>query len=406
MAEFLKTALPGRSPAIERLREEILDFAISPLARTLLLRGQIGVGKSTIARLIALMKRVAPLVGSEAETVLSGIKFNDYGAIEIISIPWYVELALTGLVPELANAQLFGNIRGAFTGALERFGVFAHASSGRRTRGADEVSEAAEMTGGVVFLDEIGDLEQSLQAKLLPVLSGGVFYPVGGEGNSKHKIDFHGTTICASWRDLNDGRVRPDLLSRIASYSLDVPSLADRAEDLDVIFDQLEHSTRSRTLRQVDRIIRTEPLADKDYWMAYREATPTLSRSDRSKLARFDWSQHGNLRGLSSVVEQMLSRGMTAERALINIAQVRSSVDTHSVDVAAELVGRLMQRRHSAEGLAGHLAAIENDVRGDIREHLKSDPGLVRRLSEQLNIPIDSLTRQVAELGRIRRRSA
>jgi DNA-binding NtrC family response regulator len=382
----------------------MLDFAISPLARTLLLRGPIGVGKSQIARHIALLKRVAPLTAAEAQFVLDGVKLDDEGAIEMISIPWYVELALTGLVPELANAQLFGSVRGAFTGALERVGVFAHASSGRRTR-SDEVSEAAAMTGGVVFLDEIGDLDQSLQAKLLPVLSGGAFYPVGGEGIPSRLIHFHGTTLCASWRKLNDGRVRPDLLSRIASYSLDVPSLGERMEDFDDILVQMERSTRARMVRHGDRILLTEPLADKDYWTAFKNSAPSLTASDRAKLAQFDWSEHGNLRGLSSVVEQILSRGMPVERALNNVSQVRSHADDGDTDLSAQVVERLLKRGRTEDGLAGHLAAIENDVRGDVRDRLKSNPALLPQLSKRLDIPLDSLTKQVSELGRMRRRS-
>jgi DNA-binding NtrC family response regulator len=404
MATHLERVLPGRSLAVQRIREEMLDFAISPLARTLLLRGPIGAGKSQIARHIALLKRVAPLAGVQAQSVLDGIKFDNEGAIQMISIPWYVELALTGLVPELANAQLFGNVKGAFTGALERVGVFAHASSGRRTP-ADEVSEAAQVTGGVVFLDEIGDLDPSLQAKLLPVLSGGAFYPVGGEGIASRQIHFQGTTLCASWRRLNDGRVRPDLLSRIASYSLDVPGLGERMEDFDDILLQMERSTRARMMRYGAEILRVEPLADKDYWTDFTNSTPSLTDSDRAKLAQFDWSEHGNLRGLSSVVEQILSRGMPVERALSNVSQVRSYAGDGDTDLSAQFVERLLKRGRTEDGLAGHLAAIENDVRADVRDRLKSNPALLPQLSERLNIPLDTLAKQVSELGRMRRRS-
>jgi DNA-binding NtrC family response regulator len=352
-----------------------------------------------------LLKRVAPLTAAEAQFALDGIKLDDEGAIEMISIPWYVELALTGLVPELANAQLFGNVKGAFTGALERVGVFALASSGRRAR-SDEVSEAATMTGGVVFLDEIGDLDQSLQAKLLPVLSGGAFYPVGGEGSPNRQIHFHGTTLCASWRKLNDGRVRPDLLSRIASYSLDVPSLGERMEDFGDILDQMERSTRARMVRYCDRILLSEPLADKDYWTAFKDSAPALTVSDRAKLAQFNWSEHGNLRGLSSVVEQIMSRGMSVERALNNVSQVRSQADDGDIDPSAQFVERLLKRGRTADGLAGHLAAIENEVRADVRDRLKSNSALLPQLSERLDIPRDTLTKQVAELGRVRRRTS
>ena len=95
---------------------------------------------------------------------------------------WYVELPLTGLVETLAEAQLFGAVKGAFTGATDRAEIFEQASTGRIS--TSDPSLAAQVTGGVVFLDEIGDLSESLQAKLLPVLSGGAFYRVGAEGRA------------------------------------------------------------------------------------------------------------------------------------------------------------------------------------------------------------------------------
>ena len=74
---------------------------------------------------------------------------------------------------------------------------------GRRKRN-DTLSEAVQMTGGVVFLDEIGELIPAHQAKLLPVLSGGAFYRVGAEG-SIEDLTFRGTLITATWKNRQGG---------------------------------------------------------------------------------------------------------------------------------------------------------------------------------------------------------
>jgi transcriptional regulator with AAA-type ATPase domain len=87
---------------------------------------------------------------------------------------------------ELASeeAQLFGTEKGAFTGATSAPGIFERASAGAMTKGSE--AAGAKLTGGVVFLDEIGDLAPKVQAKRLPVLSGGVFYRIGTEGGPKY----------------------------------------------------------------------------------------------------------------------------------------------------------------------------------------------------------------------------
>src|SRR5687768_11451160 len=121
MQELLERAIPGTSRAVTRLREQILDIAGSFTAKAMMLRGPIGGGKSTIARLIALLKRVAPLTVSNAERMLKDAKFDSRNRVDLkYMVTWYVELPLTGLVESLAEAQLFGAVKGAYTGAHEQ----------------------------------------------------------------------------------------------------------------------------------------------------------------------------------------------------------------------------------------------------------------------------------------------
>ena len=223
MEVFLVRALPGKSGSIETLRRRILQFATNPSSKSVLLTGPIGAGKSTVARLIAMLKRVAHLDAASAEKILADVPFDRANQINSLYMTsWFVELALTGLVETLAEVQLFGAAKGAFTGAIPKPGIFELASVGRVSN--TDVPIAAQTTGGIVFLDEIGDLSENLQAKLLPVLSGGSFYRVGDEGKRDSEIQFRGITISASWKPLN-GILRPDLLSRLSASVINVPGI-------------------------------------------------------------------------------------------------------------------------------------------------------------------------------------
>ena len=113
MRQFLERVLPGESKHIVDLRNGVLQFVASLMARTVLLEGPIGAGKSTVARAIALLKRVAPLKLEAAAGILEDVAFDAANLVNLNSIPWYVELALTGLVPDLADVQLFGAVKGA-----------------------------------------------------------------------------------------------------------------------------------------------------------------------------------------------------------------------------------------------------------------------------------------------------
>ena len=124
-------------------------------------------------------------------------------------------LDCTAIPPTLAEAVLFGHERGAFTGAqTQRAGVF----------------EAAD--GGTVFLDEIGELPMEIQPKLLRLLEARQVVRVGA--TRPIALDFR--LVCASWRSLrqrvNEGRFRDDLYHRIAQMRVELPSLADRREDI------------------------------------------------------------------------------------------------------------------------------------------------------------------------------
>lgn len=180
----------------------------------------------------------------------------------------FVALNCSALPSELVESELFGHVRGAFTGAVkDRGGLF----------------EAAH--GGTLFLDEIGDLDLLAQAKVLRALESGEVMRVG-DTRATH-VDVR--VIAATNRPLDDmvatGRFREDLLYRLKVISLPVPVLRERRDDIALL---AEHFIRV---------------------FAERHAVPVRELSDaaRSLLEQYPWP--GNVRELRNVIEGALVLG-------------------------------------------------------------------------------------------------
>jgi len=193
-------ALIGDGPAMRALLRRIERLA--PRDLTVLVRGETGTGKELVATLLhALGPRAAgPLV-----------RFN------CAAIP-----------AELADAELFGHARGAFTGALEaRPGYFVRAH------------------GGTLILDEVGELPLAIQAKLLRAAQDGEVQPVGG---TPRPVDVR--LIACTHRDLRDevraGRFREDLYFRLAVVELEVAPLRARREDIPELARAFAHRLATR----------------------------------------------------------------------------------------------------------------------------------------------------------------
>ena len=182
-------AFVGRSPAARSVRELLARLARVPLS-TLLVTGETGTGKGLAARILHYSgaRREGPLV----------------------------EINCAALPHDLLESELFGHEPGAFTGA-----------KGRR-RGLMEQAH-----GGTIFLDEIGELGMDLQAKLLTVIEDRRLRRLGG--TSPVEIDVQ--VIVASNRNLSErtraGEFRSDLYHRITVFTLELPALRNRMEDLD-----------------------------------------------------------------------------------------------------------------------------------------------------------------------------
>jgi two-component system response regulator GlrR len=177
-----------------------------------------------------------------------------------------------GAIPgELLESELFGHVRGAFTGATDAHkGLFQAADT------------------GTLFLDEIGDMPTPLQVKLLRVLQEGEVRPVG----ATESVPVDVRVISATHRDLDEqkeaGRFREDLYYRLNVVSLRLPPLSERREDIPLL--------ATHILRQ---------LAER-----YRKPVPTLAPDAMALLVAAPWP--GNVRQLLNLLEQALALATTA----------------------------------------------------------------------------------------------
>lgn len=182
--------LLGESRAMEALRERIARVA--PTGATVLLRGETGTGKELAARAIhrASKRAAGPMV-----------------TVNCAALP-----------ENLLESELFGHVRGAFTGAVTN------------KPGRVELAQ-----GGTLFLDEIGELSPPLQAKLLRLLQEREYQPVGSSSTRRADVRF----LAATHQDLEarvrSGEFREDLYFRLVVVPVDVPALRDRRSDIRVL---------------------------------------------------------------------------------------------------------------------------------------------------------------------------
>jgi len=188
--------LVGKSPALQKLKSQISQYADSPFPA--LIEGESGTGKELVS------------------VLLHRLSWRR-------SKPWYA-LNCAAIAPTLVEPTLFGYTKGAFTGATQnKAGYFEDAGD------------------GTLFLDEIGELPLELQAKLLRVLENGEYQRVG---ETQQRFS-HARVIAATNRDLRQeirkGNFRPDLYHRLSVFTISVPPLRDMDEDKVML---LEHYRR------------------------------------------------------------------------------------------------------------------------------------------------------------------
>jgi len=227
----------GESPSMREVRRQLA--AVAATDATVLVLGESGTGKELAARAI---HRLSPRAG---------------GA--------FVELNCAAIPRELAETELFGHVRGAFSGATrDRVGRF----------------EAAE--GGTLFLDEVGELPAELQGKLLRVLQEGTYERVGDGRTRRADVRIVAATNRDLLAEVEAGRFRQDLYYRLAVFPIALPALRDRRDDIPALAAHL--------LSRIGRRLHRQP--------------PALSGAQLGELSQRRWP--GNVRELLNLLERAL----------------------------------------------------------------------------------------------------
>ncbi|MFG0329628.1 MAG: sigma-54-dependent transcriptional regulator [Phycisphaerales bacterium] len=234
----------GRDPRMQRIYD--LIEAVAPAPTTVLMNGESGTGKSLIARAI-----------HQRSSVSDGP---------------FVEISCGSIPDTLLESELFGHVKGAFTGAH-----------------ADKVGKFLAADGGTIFLDEINSASPGMQLKLLRVLQERKFEPVG----STETVSVNVRVILASNQRLEalveEGRFRQDLYFRINVLAIELPPLRDRAGDIPLLADAF----LQRYAEKLDRRI--------------------AGFSDDATAALVGYHYPGNVRELENIIERaavLCRRGM------------------------------------------------------------------------------------------------
>lgn len=206
---FLKAGIDTRNPAFNRLMDQIERVA-TVCDDPLLLQGPTGAGKTHLARRIYELRKKRRRLEGEL-----------------------VEVNCATMRGDGATSRLFGHVRGAFTGALsDREGLLRKAH------------------GGLLFLDEIGELGLDEQTMLLRALEEKTFYPLGSDQEVTSDFQLLAGTNRDLAREVEAGRFREDLFARINLWSFHLPGLRERPEDIEPNLDfELDEIARSREER-------------------------------------------------------------------------------------------------------------------------------------------------------------
>ena len=321
----------GHSPAL--LESVRMIEAVAARDTTVLFLGETGSGKGLLARhLHALSPRAKEPI---------------------------VELNCAGLSRELTESELFGHERGAFTGAVDKkLGLF-------------EVAD-----GGTLLLDEIGEMEMSIQAKLLKVLEERRFRRVGGTAEISADVRLVAATHRDLEQDARDGRFRSDLFYRLNGFVVRIPSLRERTEDI-------------------------LPLAA-HFLREFRESTPEDDRESwtdaaAARLMAYDWP--GNIRELRNVMERAAilapPDGPIREEHLPPLGG-RTRPATPPPMAAATTASPATAAAPSADGAPATLKSME---KAQIERALAHRLGNIRAAAKDLGISRGTLYRKARAFG-------
>lgn len=326
---------------------------VAPSNIPVLITGESGTGKELIGLAVhKLSKRAGPPAGSGSGGGFLGGGNGAGGR--------YVAFNCAGQSESLLEDQLFGHVKGAFTGAdKDRAGVFEFAD------------------GGTLFLDEIGDMPMSMQAKLLRVLESGEVVRLGSNDARHTDVRF----VSATNKDLREmvkaGTFREDLFFRINGSHVHLPALRERREDIPPLVRAF-----------VDRFMQE---------LAPGKPSPKVSDAAMMRLTSYNWP--GNVRQLLNVIQNMVvtALGEDVPPGGELILDVRHIPDEVRVGDSADADAGIENSAGAGVSLAGtSLEAIEKRA---IRETLRLTQGNREHAAKLLGIGERTLYRKLKEYG-------
>ena len=258
----------------------------------------------------------------------------------------FVAINCSAMAENLLESELFGHVKGAFTGAINtRQGRFELAHK------------------GTLFLDEIGTMSLGLQSKLLRVLQGREFERVGGNETIKVDVRVIAATNAPLPKMISEGAFREDLYYRLNVFQVTLPPLRERREDI--------------------------PLLIKHFVNKFApEAPPTFSQGAMRCLMAFNWP--GNVRQLENAVERAVT--MRGSRPEIDVGDLLPEMQEAPPATAAPYV----DLPEDGLDLNEYLASIEKDL---IRRALERTRGNRNRAAETLRIKRTTLVEKMKRLG-------
>jgi transcriptional regulator with GAF, ATPase, and Fis domain len=235
----------------------------------------------------------------------------------------------------LLESELFGHVRGAFTGAA-----------------GDKQGLIPAAHGGTLFLDEVGELPKEVQSKLLRTLQFGEVQPVGSARTQTVDVRFLAATNRRLEQEVREGRFREDLFYRLNAITLHLPALKDRPDDILPLFCHFLGQAAEKTGRSVP------------------ETTPQLDRV----LRRYEWP--GNVRELENEAYRLLmltppGQPLTAERLSNRIAEATSEAASDAAGAAEREKERIELQLRLAGGNRTHAARALGVSRETLRQRMK-----------------------------------
>lgn len=328
----------GDSAAITRLLQEIDIVADSDVP--ILLLGETGVGKELFARRLHRQSRR-----------------HDQPMVQV---------NCAALPDSLAESELFGHVKGAFSGAVsDRAGRF----------------EAAR--GGTLFLDEVGELSLPIQAKLLRVLQNGEIQRLGTDSVIKTDVRIIAATNRQLREHVQEGRFRADLYHRLSVYPITIPPLRERGNDILLLAGHYLEFNRTRLgLRGI-----------------------RLSRNAEQALQAYPWP--GNVRELEHAISRAaiktLSQGvardaiMTLECDVLDLAPHPSGPDTHDAPGQTGLASETSD--HDSDTLPPLRTVVETAQRHAITRALRLSDGNWAQAGRVLSVDASNLHKLAKRLG-------